>query len=55
MGKKIWVPVVSGRLAPHAAGYWTWLTARAYSPSAAADRLYQFVRMTTPFGPTVMV
>ncbi len=41
MGKKVWVPVVSGPLAPHAAGFGSWLASRAYSPSAA-DRLCQF-------------
>jgi site-specific recombinase XerD len=42
MGKKVWVPVVSGPLAPYAAGFESWLRSRAYSPSAAADRLCQF-------------
>ena len=41
MGKKVWVPVVSGPLAPYAAGFGSWLRSRAYSPSAAADRLCQ--------------
>jgi hypothetical protein len=41
MGRKVWVPVVSGPLAPYAAGFWSWLASRAYSSSAAADRLYQ--------------
>ena len=41
MGKKVWVPVVSGPLAPYAAAFGGWLTSRAYSPSAAADRLCQ--------------
>lgn len=50
MDKKIWVPVVSGPLAPYAAGYWTWLTARAYSPWAAADRLYQFDQLSRWLG-----
>lgn len=35
MGKKLWVPVVSGPLAPYAAGFGSWLRSRAYSPSAA--------------------
>ena len=42
MGKKVWFPVVSGSPAPYAAGYGRWLRSRAYSPSAAADRLRQF-------------
>ena len=42
MGKKVWVLVVSGSLAPYAAGYGRWLRSRAYSPSAAAGRLLQF-------------
>jgi hypothetical protein len=41
MGKKVWVPVVSGPLAAYAAAFGSWLTSRAYSPSAAADRLCQ--------------
>jgi integrase/recombinase XerD len=42
MGKKVWVPVVSGPLAPYAAGFGSWLRSQAYSPSAAAGRLCQF-------------
>lgn len=42
MVRKIWVPEVSGPLALYAAGYEGWLKSRAYSPSASADRLYQF-------------
>lgn len=42
MGKKVRVPVVSGPLAPYAAGFGSWLRSQAYSPSAAADRLCQF-------------
>jgi hypothetical protein len=41
MGRRVWVPVVSGPLAPFAAGYESWLSSRSYSPSAAADRLCQ--------------
>jgi site-specific recombinase XerD len=33
-------------LAPYAAGYASWLRSRAYSPSAAADRLYQFDQLS---------
>ena len=46
MGRKVWVPVVSGPLAPYAAGFWSWLASRAYSGSAAADRLYQFDQLS---------
>jgi site-specific recombinase XerD len=46
MGKKVWVPVVSGPLAPYAAGFESWLSSRSYSASAAADRLYQFDQLS---------
>jgi integrase/recombinase XerD len=46
MGRMVWVPVVSGPLAPYAAGFSSWLASRAYSPSAAADRLYQFDQLS---------
>ena len=46
MGRKVWVPVVSGPLAPYAAGFSSWLASRAYSRSAAADRLYQFDQLS---------
>jgi integrase/recombinase XerD len=46
MGRKVWVPVVSGPLAPYAAGFAAWLASRAYSSSAAADRLYQFDQLS---------
>jgi integrase/recombinase XerD len=46
MGRKVWFPKVSGPLAPFAAGFASWLTSRAYSPSAAADRLYQFDQLS---------
>ena len=46
MGRRVWVPVVSGPLAPFAAGYESWLRSRAYSPSAAADRVYQFDQLS---------
>jgi integrase/recombinase XerD len=46
MGRRVWVPVVSGPLAPFAAGFVSWLKSRAYSPSAAADRLYQFGQLS---------
>jgi integrase/recombinase XerD len=46
MGRKLWVPVVSGPLAPYAAGLESWLRSRAFSPSATADRLYQFDQLS---------
>jgi integrase/recombinase XerD len=46
MGRRVWVPVVSGPLAPFAAGFESWLRSRAYSPSAAADRVYQFDQLS---------
>ena len=46
MGRKVWVPVVSGPLAPYTEGFSTWLTSRAYSRWAAADRLYQFDQLS---------
>lgn len=46
MGRKVWVPVVSGPLAPYAAGFESWLRSWAYSPSAVADRLYQFDQLS---------
>src|SRR5512132_3660318 len=46
MGRKVWVPVVSGPLAASAAGFASWLRSRADSPSAAADRLYQLDQLS---------
>jgi hypothetical protein len=46
MVRKVWVPVVSGPLAPYAVGFSSWLASRAYSSSAAADRLYQFDQLS---------
>ncbi len=46
MGRRVWVPVVAGPLAPFAAGFESWLGSRAYSPSAAADRVYQFDQLS---------
>jgi integrase/recombinase XerD len=46
MSRRVWVPVVSGPLAPFAAGFASWLRSRAYSPSAAADRLYQLDQLS---------
>jgi len=46
MGRNVWVPVVSGPLAPYAAEYSSWLASREYSRWAAADRLYQFDQLS---------
>ncbi len=46
MGRNVWVPVVSGPLAPYAAGFESWLVSRANSPKAAANRLYQFDQLS---------
>ena len=46
MARKVWVPVVSGPLAPYAAGFESWLMSRSYSPSAAADRMYQLDQLS---------
>ncbi len=37
MGRRVWVPVVSGPLAPYAAEFESWLRSRSYSSSGAAD------------------
>src|SRR5260370_41142540 len=51
MGSRmVWVPVVSGPLAPYAAGFESWLGSRAYSASASADRLYQFDQLSRWLG-----
>jgi integrase/recombinase XerD len=46
MGRTVWVPVVSGPLAQYAAEFSSWLGSREFSPSAAADRLYQFDQLS---------
>jgi site-specific recombinase XerD len=46
MGKKVWFPVVSGPLAPFAAGFEGWLRSRAYSRSATANRLCQLDQLS---------
>ena len=46
MGKKVWFPVVSGPLAPYAAGFESWLRRRSYSASAVANRLCQLDRLS---------
>ncbi|HEY3734773.1 MAG TPA: tyrosine-type recombinase/integrase [Streptosporangiaceae bacterium] len=49
-GRMVWVPVVSGPLAPYAEGFESWLASRAYSASAAAGRLYQFDQLSRWLG-----
>jgi integrase/recombinase XerD len=44
------VPVVSGPLAPYAAGFASWLRSRAYSPSAAAGRMCQLDQLSRWLG-----
>ena len=46
MGRKTWAPLVSGPLASYAAGFESWLRSLAYSPSAAADRMYQLDQLS---------
>ena len=46
MGRKVWVPVVSGPLAPYAAGYESWLRSRAYSRSTLANKLSQLDQLS---------
>jgi site-specific recombinase XerD len=46
MGKRVWFPVVSGPLAPYAAGFESWLRRRSYSPSAVANRLCQLDQLS---------
>ena len=46
MSRKVWVPTVSGPLAPYAAGFESWLASQAYSRWAAADRVYQFDQLS---------
>jgi integrase/recombinase XerD len=46
MGKRVWFPVVSGPLAPHAAGLESWLRLRSYSNSAVANRLCQLDQLS---------
>jgi len=46
MRKMVLVPVVSGPLAPFAAGYESWLNSRSYSPSAVGDRLCQLGQLS---------
>jgi len=46
MGRKVWFPVVSGPLAPYAAGFRSWLRSRSYSPSATINRLCQLDQLS---------
>ena len=46
MGRKVWFPVVSGPLAPYAAGFERWLADRGYAPCTVGDRLYQLDQLS---------
>ena len=46
MGRKVGSRRCRGRWRRIAAGFESWLTSRAYSPSAAADRLCQFDQLS---------
>ena len=46
MGRKVWLPAVSGPLSAYAAGYGSWLRTRSYSWSAISDRLWQFDQLS---------
>jgi len=46
MGRKVWVPAVSGPLSAYSAGYGSWLLAQSYSRSAISDRLWQFDQLS---------
>jgi len=50
MGRKVWVPAVSGPLMSYAAGYGSWLRAQSYSRSAISDRLWQFDQLSRWLG-----
>ena len=46
MGRRVWVPVVSGPLAPYAAGFESCLRSRGYSASTVANRLSQLGQLS---------
>ena len=46
MGGRVWFPVVSGPLAPYAAGFELWLLSRSYSCSTVANRLSQLDQLS---------
>src|SRR4051812_4527576 len=46
MGRKVWLPAVSGPLSAYAAGYGSWLRTQSYSRSAISDRLWQFAQLS---------
>lgn len=39
MSRRLWLPVVSGPLAPYAAGYRLWMLERGYAPRSVVNRL----------------
>ena len=39
MSRRLWLPVVSGPLAPYAAGYRVWMLERGYKPRSVVNRL----------------
>jgi site-specific recombinase XerD len=46
MGEWVWVPVVWGPLAPHAAGFERWLLEQGFARSAVGNRLWQFAHLS---------
>jgi integrase/recombinase XerD len=46
MGRKVWIPAVSGPLSAYSAGYRSWLQTQSYSRSAISDRLWQFDQLS---------
>jgi hypothetical protein len=46
MGRKVWLPAVSGPLSAYAPSYGSWLRTQSYSRSAISDRLWQFDQLS---------
>jgi len=46
MGDWVWVPRVSGPLAPYAEGFERWLLARGFERSSVGNRLWQLARLS---------
>ncbi|HYJ56393.1 MAG TPA: site-specific integrase, partial [Mycobacterium sp.] len=46
MGRKVWVPAVSGPLSAYAVEYASWLRGQSYSRSAISNRLWQFDQLS---------